>query len=154
MDKSIEKSIEKRITKYFDLNLLYSLTKDLKDWIMSELNIPNTYKNEINKSDLLAVFGIILPITISTSVLTFKTINQYFKWKSLDTERKSKNIEIEYQSQIKLKELDNEGKKLDNENNVKLKQMEYELKQLEYQSQIKLKELDNEGKKLDKDSHQ
>ncbi len=116
---------------------------------MTESNSTALSSDKCSKSDLLVVFGVILPITLSASFLTYNTIVQYFKWKSLDTERKTK----EYESQVKCKQMDYEFqmkcKQLDYESQLKYKQIDNEGKQLEYQSQIKLKELDNEGKQLD-----
>ena len=159
----MDKSILKRIVKYTDLNLLYSISKDIKNWIMSESNIHESNKVDISKSDLLVVFGVIMPITVSASFLSYKTIVHYFKWKSLDTERKTKDVEsqlkckqLDYESQLKLKQMDIDGKQLDYESQLKCKQLEYESqiklkqmdiegKQLDYESQIKLKQLDNES---------
>ncbi len=97
----------------------------------SENNITANSKNELSNGELFTVFGIILSITFSSSLLTYKSINQYIKWKSLDSDRK-------YQYEIKLKQLENEGKQLDNEAQIKLKQLDNEGKRL-----------DNEGKQLD-----
>ncbi len=100
-------------------------------------------KDDLSKSELLLVFGVIMPITLSASFLSYKTIIQYFKWKSLDTERKTKDCEI----QLKCKQLDNEFQ-------LKCKQLDNEGKQLDYETQLKCKQLDNEGKQLDNEGKQ
>jgi hypothetical protein len=124
--------------KNIDLNLLYSIAKDINRWMNSENSITANSKNKLSNGELFTVFGIIL----SSSLLTYKSINQYIKWKSLDSDRK-------YQYEIKLKQLENEGKQLDSEAQIKLKQLDNEGKQLDNEAQIKLKQLDNEGKQLD-----
>jgi hypothetical protein len=123
----------------------------------SENNLTTTTdsKNELSNGELFTVFGIILSITFSTSLLTYKSINQYIKWKSLDSDRKYqyeiKLKQLEYESQIKLKQLENEGKQLDNnETQVKLKQLDNEGKQLDNEG----KQLDNDGKRLDNEGKQ
>ena len=146
----MDKSILKRIVKYTDLSLLYSISKDIKNWIMSESNVSESIKDDLSKSELLLVFGVIMPITLSVSFLSYKTIIQYFKWKSLDTERKTKDCEI----QLKCKQLDYEFqlkcKQLDSETQIKCKQLDNEGKQLDNEG----KKLDNDGKKLDNDGKQ
>jgi hypothetical protein len=64
----------------------------------SENSITADSKNELSNGELFTVFGIILSITFSSSLLTYKSINQYIKWKSLDSDRK-------YQYEIKLKHI-------------------------------------------------
>ena len=117
----------------------YIIDKDNKDYNMSENNT-----DTISKGDLLFFIGVLLPITISTSFLTYITITQYFKWKSLDTEIKNKCKEIDIEFQIKCKQIENECKQFEYEAQIKCKQLDNEYKQLDNE----YKRLDNEGKRL------
>jgi len=78
--------------------------KQLYELIKNSMNNNN---NNISKDDLLAVFGVILPVTASCTYLIHTTIIQYFKKKNLELEIECKKLVIES------KKLDIESKKLD-----------------------------------------
>ena len=141
--------IKKKAIRLFDLNLIYSIIKDIKDWKMSKNNISDSNKlnnNEVDKGDILFIFGVVWPVIFSSCLITYKTITHYFKWKSLDTESQIKlkqlindEKQLEYEFQLKFKQLDNEGKQLDNNK----QQLINDGKQLEYEFQLKFKHFNN-----------